>query len=424
MRCFRSNEQAIRLFGWDFPITPAQEQDVIRKTERGTDLCARRGGPILEHMSTANVARDLDLLRQAVGDPQLSYLGFSYGSAIGEYYANLFPDNVRAVALDAVIDPREWVNEPGAVPPEYTLGSFFGTNQALNTFLAECAIDPRCAFREPGVDLRRKYDRLLARVRRSPVVVPLGDEEFVATYQAVVYATFGLLYLASNSPELAAILQLTWEATSRRPRAGDPPAAASEAPTFVRTAPAGRQDEPYLGLEWGPAVQCTDTASPANPWLWPRYARLADRLAGPFGSVWMYFSLPCATWPARDPDRYTGPWNRETANPILLVGNRQGDPATPYEDAQATRQLLADARLLTLDTFGHVARRGISRCIDELVDRYLIALELPAEGTVCQPDRRPFDPLPEGVARRLREWDERVPPPLLPEGVGSATQAR
>ena len=84
----------------------------------------------------------------------------------------------------------------------------------------------------------------------------------------------------------------------------------------------------------------------------------------------MYFSLPCATWPARDPDRYTGPWNRETANPILLVGNRQGDPATPYEDAQATRQLLADARLLTLDTFGHVARRGISRCIDELVDRY------------------------------------------------------
>ena len=79
---------------------------MIERSRAGTELCARNGGPILSHMSTANVARDLDLLRQAVGDARLTYLGFSYGTAIGAVYANLFPDRVRALTLDAVHRPR------------------------------------------------------------------------------------------------------------------------------------------------------------------------------------------------------------------------------------------------------------------------------------------------------------------------------
>ena len=138
----------------------------MQRTARGTEVCARNGGPILAHMSTANVARDLDLLRQAVGDRQLTYLGYSYGTAIGSYYANLFPDNVRALTLDAVIDPVEWTTgrtpAEAQQPVEYRLGSFHGAAQALTTFLSECARDTRCAFREPGVDLRAKYDRMLS----------------------------------------------------------------------------------------------------------------------------------------------------------------------------------------------------------------------------------------------------------------------
>jgi len=89
-------------------------------------------------------------------------------------------------------------------------------------------------------------------------------------------------------------------------------------------------------------------------------------------------------------------WNRRTANPLLLIGNRLGDPATPYEDAQRTAtHVLANARLLTLDSFGHVAFFQ-SRCVAQAVERYLIELRLPAPGTVCQPDRRPFDPIEEG----------------------------
>jgi len=417
VRCFASNEQALELFGWEFPITLAQERDVIRRTALGTGLCARNGGPLLSHMSTANVARDLDLLRQAVGDRQLTYLGYSYGTAIGEYYANLFPDNVRALTLDAVIDPVEWTTgrtaQEAFVPVEYRMGSFLGANRALGTFLAECARDERCAFREAGVDLRRKYDRLLARLRRNPAQVTFEGETVLVTYQTAVSVTLGLLYFAPAAPLLADLLQAMWQATEQPVGRG---AARQAAGTGWRPAraPAGRQDEPYLGLEWFSAVECTDSANPSDPWLWPRYARRADRVAGPFGSPWIYGSLPCATWPASDPDRYTGPWDRPTANPILLIGNRQGDPATPYEDAQSTERELASARLLTLDSYGHTAQGGLSRCIDDAVDAYLIELRLPPPGQVCQPDLRPFDPLPAPLARRRQEREQRLPRPPIP----------
>jgi len=401
-----SGAQAIGLLVWEFPITLAQERRGIELTRRASELCARNGGPLLEHMATANVARDLDLLRQAVGDQQLSYLGFSYGTHLGEVYANLFPEQVRALTLDAVIDPIEWTTGYGPAdafaPVSYRVGHFIGTERALSTFLAACAADARCAFREPGVDLRAKYNRLLARVRRRPVDVVIDGEPLTVTYQLVADGTRGLLYDPANSPFLADALQIIYDATERR--AAVPQRARARARQSLL---AGRrmprlaavpEDEPYFGLEATPAVMCSDTNNPPNPFVWPRYARRADRQAYPFGSPWVYWSLPCATWPASDRDRYTGPWNRPTAHPLLLIGNSLGDPATPYEDAQRTAEhVLADARLLTLNSFGH-AGFFQSNCVVRAVEHYLIDLRLPDKATVCQPDRGPFDPVPMGQA--------------------------
>ena len=254
--------------------------------------------------------------------------------------------------------------------------------------------DARCAFRERGRDLLRKYDRLLDRMRREPVdlVDPTTGETFTIAYQDAVYITLGGLSPATSA-ELAAILQELWLATEERRgtralRQARLRWLAAQAPLW-----AARQTEPYFGAEQSYGVLCTDSDFPSNPWEWPFWARLADRRAPYFGAAWTWQSVPCATWPARDADRYAGPWDRETANPVLLVGNRLGDPATPYEDAVSTQRLLADARLLTLNSFGHIAFLQ-SQCVVTAVERYVIALELPRRGTVCQPDRRPFDPLP------------------------------
>src|SRR3954447_24523979 len=212
LQCFESNEQAIELLLWDFPITLAQERRVIDLTRRATELCAQNGGPLLGHVSTANVARDLDLLRQAVGDRQLTYLGFSYGTHVGEVYANLFPDRVRALTLDGVLDPIEWTTgyQPADafVPQWYRTGNFVGTEQALTTFLTECARDIRCKFREAGVDLRRKYDRLLERLRRRSVEIRLPDGRPVrVNYQTAVSITLGVLYDPFGFSDLGEFLQ-------------------------------------------------------------------------------------------------------------------------------------------------------------------------------------------------------------------------
>ena len=254
---------------------------------------------------------------------------------------------------------------------------------------------------------------MLARLKRSPVQVEIEGESYLVTYQFAVDATLGLLYSTFAAPFLGDVLQTIYVATGK-PALQRPDATALGARGFQPARQGVPADEPYFGLEWFRAVECTDSLNPSNPWLWPRYARRADRESGsPFGSPWVYGSLACATWPATDPDRYLGPWNRRTANPILLIGNRRGDPATPYEDAVSTSKLLASARLLTLDSFGHTAQGGLSRCIDDAVDRYLIEQRLPPVGLVCQPDRKPFDPLPDLAAQR-RPAGPLTPSPLHP----------
>lgn len=407
LRCFSELGQGVDLLGRPFPVTPEQERDLVGAVARGTDLCGKQGGPLLEHMSTANVARDLDVLRAAVGDDQLNYLAFSYGSVLGATYANLFPNRVRTLVLDGVLDPVEWTTGApragGLAPMSYRVGSFGGARQALDSFLDACERDDRCTFREPGVDLRQKFDRLLERVKQAPVNVPVdGPDEMpdtVVDYQTAIGTTLQFLYHAGDAGALAGLLQELDDAAF--PDASPDLLGGLSDQLGSLLARPRYQDAPYLGPEQGLGVQCTDSDNPRDPAAWARFARDADTIAPGFGSYWTYLSLGCATWPVTDEDRYTGPWNTQLSAQPLLIGNSQGDPATPLEGARATAGRLDGARLITLDTFGHTAQGGLSACIDGAVDRYLIDRQLPPDGLSCQPDRSPFDPTPPEVARRI-----------------------
>ncbi|WP_243859642.1 alpha/beta hydrolase [Amycolatopsis arida] len=388
LSCFPNPEDARKL-GGPFPITPAQERERVREVTEATEICGRNAGPLIDHMSTANVARDMDLLRQAVGEDMTSYYGISYGSHVGSVYANLFPERVGAVVIDAVLDPVEWTTgyrpEEWFHPFSYRLGSHLGAQRSLESFLDACSADERCAFREPGVDLLAKYNAILDRLLEGPLTItlPEGQPQEI-TYQLAVQSTLGALYSAAASPVLAEFLQALHDAARPDTWLSGPPVAALPPVPSTPYAPL------RLGPEQGVAVMCADSSNPGNPYQWGRFARKADEDARGFGSQWTWLSVPCATWPGADKDRYTGPWNRDTANPVLVIGNGKGDPATPYEDARKTADMLGDARLLTLDTFGHGAL-GESACVDAAVSAYFADGTLPAEGTVCQPDRGPFD---------------------------------
>jgi len=432
LTCFPSLEAGLDVLG-DLPAFPVGTREVLdfdAGHREYTDACAASVGsdPVIEHMSTADVARDLDLLRQAVGDEGLTYAGYSYGTHLGDVYANLFPDRVRAVLIDAVIEPVAWTT--GAGPREartdttsLRLRTGEGTYGTLVALFDECtAAGPQlCDLAGEAESPSAQYDRLADALLAQPLQLPDGDGgTLTTTYADLVSTSLGALYSPAAYPALASYVDALLDAVDAGGAAGtaeDGVAAetARGAAERLQAALPEREDEPEQLREGTDGVLCTDGDNPLRQRLWREAAAQADREGPYFGALWVWGELPCATWPVRAEDRYTGPWDATTSSPVLVVGTRY-DPATPYWDAVTVSEQLPGSRLLTLDGWGHTAL-GESACVDAAVARYLVDQELPAEGTVCQPDRRPFDPVPVTAAAAAPDAKADVVAAALPAAV-------
>jgi pimeloyl-ACP methyl ester carboxylesterase len=378
--CFPSPVEGAAFFSGiaaGFPVGKAETSNWIDTYARFGQLCAQRNGELLAHVSTADTARDLDLLRQAVGDPKLSYVGVSYGTFLGATYANLFPAKVRAMVLDANLDPVAWTNggrEGALLSTSLRIGADLSSARTLQAFLSLCgeAGSDRCAFSAgSAAATQAKFTSLLRRLRKHPVTFQGEPVTYaravrdVARALSVVQPAFGPPNWTSGAQELETL----WTGGS----GGTPP------PAF------------YPFPEWGYAVQCSESPNPRRPAVFRALAGLAFARSGDLGPIGPWFDEPCASWPATADDAYTGPWDRPTANPVLLVGNTF-DPVTPYEGSVAMARRLARARLLTVDGYGHSAVLNPSACATKYESDYLVSGALPPKGTVCQQDQQPFAP--------------------------------
>jgi pimeloyl-ACP methyl ester carboxylesterase len=412
LRCFDSFDEALEVLPpMAFPVTRAEEQVWVEADRALADACAQSGGAIIDHMSTANVARDLDLLRRAVGDSRLSYAGYSYGSYVGATYANLFPNNVRALLVDGVLDPVAWStgsDETRALPFSTRLHSDQGAYATLRQFFSLCNEGgPNCAFSEGSP--RRRYDQLAERLRDEPMEVPDGEGgTFVLTYDELVGFTLGVMYDPAFWPSFAEILN---EVDTQ----GDPEdvGAALQALRARLNRLNHEGDYPNF-IEGSAGVFCSDSDNPDGVEAWAEAARASDREFPYFGRPWTWISSICEPWPGQDADRYTGPFTRVTHNQVLVVGNSY-DPATRYRGAVTLRRLLPSSRLLTLEGWGHTSL-GLSSCIDQKVNRYLLVPWLPSSDATCQPDVVPFAQ-PQG-ARKPAAKKPLVIPPVIRLGVG------
>ncbi|MFE2143923.1 alpha/beta hydrolase [Streptomyces sp. NPDC059456] len=415
VRCFDSAAEAQ---AWNekvppFPVGVREQRAYVAAHADLAKRCERRDPELLRHVSTADTARDLDLLRRAVGEERLRYWGVSYGTLLGATYANLFPDRVGALVADGNVDPQAWADRGGGGDPERStflrLGSHLGSAGTLARFLDHCGRAPvsRCAFSAGGpAATRAKYETLLERLSRRPV----GNWTYARTVSTV---RAGLYTVHPGWTATAGILQTLWR--GRAP--AEPPAPAGPAR--------------YPGFEQLHAVLCAESPNPASPGRYPALERQAVKEAGPLARWWVWANEPCTAWPARAADAYTGPWNRATAHPVLVV-NPVYDPATPYRAGQAMAARLARARLLTLDGYGHTALDNPSACVKRHVVRYVLTGALPPEGARCGQDVPPFakpGESPAGTAqsspvsravvpladgRTLRTW----PPAWLPRRAG------
>ncbi|MGW6411298.1 alpha/beta hydrolase [Streptomyces vinaceus] len=380
VNCFATPEEAKAWAARPPAGFPVGAQERKASTDAYADLgrrCEKRDPDLLRHVSTADTARDLDLLRRAVGEPRLNYLGVSYGTVLGATYANLFPDKIRTMVLDSNIDPKAWTGTPGQDDPRTTtllrMGSDRTAAATLDRFLTLCGSAPatRCAFSagSPGAT-REKFDRLMGQLREHPV----GPW----TYARTVADTVSSLYIVDPGWQaLAGRLQELSQGRPPQPAVAPPP-------------PPVAEPNPYLGDEQAAAVWCADSPNPRDPAAYHALEEESARRAGDAGRYWTWAAEPCATWPARAAATYDGPWDKPTARPVLVIGTRY-DPSTPYAGAEAMARELADARLLTNDGYGHTALfNHASSCISAYESRYLVDGTLPPPGTVCRPDRIPF----------------------------------
>ena len=377
-----------------FPVGRGQQRGYIRRWREFGKICAARNGALLRHVSTADSARDLNLLRQDLGQPRLNYLGISYGTFLGATYANLFPRRVGRMVLDGNVPPEAWTNGGRPDPRLSTylrMRSDKAAAKALGAFLRICGQrgTRACAFSAgTPAATRAKWDALLARLRKAPI--NLGGTAF--TYAEVVTnVSFGLSIVqpfstpvpGNNAPGwsgLAQGLQQLWTAGSgaASARPGVPPAATA----------AGAQR--YGGAEQGYAVQCDEAPSPPAS-AYPGLQRLLLRRSGVLGlpDLWS-LDEPCATWPVRGQDAYSGPWNAPTS-PILVIGNTT-DPFLPVRDAIAMTRQLGNARLLVVHGYGHTALLNPSTCASNHMTAYFRTGALPPKGTVCGQNLPPFPP--------------------------------
>ena len=315
--------------------------------------------------------------------------GFSYGSYLGVTYANLFPDRVGALVVDGVLDPVAWStgtgDESATLPFSTRLGSDAGSASTLGEFFRLCdAAGTDCAF---GPDAQARYDALAQRLLTEPIEIVDEFGTFVFTYADLVSTTIGVLYAPFIWPDFAALLA-DLEATES---SADLRQTLTQVTSTLALQAPQEQDYPNF-VEAFPGVACGETDNPARYEAWPASAAAADQQHPYFGRPWTWISSICQPWPGQDPDRYAGPWTATTGNPVLVVGN-SFDPATPYQGAQKVAALLPNSTLLTYAGWGHTAFLSGNFCVDTTVVAYLTTRQVPADGTVCQPDGTPFGPL-------------------------------
>lgn len=396
IKCFGNEGQAVQVFApLAFPLTTAEEALFVAGDALLADQCDKRGNKIADHMSTASVARDLDLLRAWLGDDHLTYVGLSYGSYLGVTYANLFPDRVRALVVDGVLDPIAWANDDGAVPFSTRLRSDHGAQSTLHQFFALCdaAAAGNCAL---APNSQARFAALAERLRTEPVPVvdPETGQSFLIRYQDLIVNTLITLYNPFSYADGAELLALIEELAA--------PAAIGAAyerlersnglvnkrgfPTYVNFA------------EAFPAVACEDSNNPNDYGTWSAEGAAADATFGYFGRIWTWASSPCAQWPLADDDRYAGPFSATTANPVLVIGNLY-DPATRYQGAQTVRGLLPNSALLSVDVPGHTSL-GASGCAGFVTGIYLLnpAQAAAIDGLLCPQEFNPFDLVAAGAA--------------------------
>lgn len=345
----------------------AREYAELRKVNRAlAQSCRELTGPLVGHVDTASVVRDMDAVRAAIGEHKISYYGVSYGTMIGQQYAELFPKRLRALVLDSNMDHNQdiW---------SYQKNETLAMEGSFRQFADWCARTPDCVLHD--VDVPAYFDDLYALAEAGDLVLDPGTEfEWAVTPEDLIWLIFGSMYDPLGWFGLAEFLQLL---------GGDAPtvAAADDRLRSLIDRITTRGEPVELGYL---PVMCEDFHFDVRPYAAvAAMERKLHRLA-PHTKVnplaWTDLT-GCQNWPGE----VSNPPHRLKASPALppiLMTNSRWDVATPYEWGKSLARQLPSATLLTYDGVGH-GDYWLSPCARDAIDTYLLTRRTPPQGTHC-----------------------------------------
>jgi pimeloyl-ACP methyl ester carboxylesterase len=339
------------------PSTPAEIQAVATADQQFAAGCAKQyGATFLAHIDTKTAARDMDYIRASLGEAQLTYLGYSYGTFLGAEYADLFPTHVRAFVLDGAVDPS-------LVGLEFDIAQAVGFDKELGDFFNACVSG--CPFYSGG-DPKGAFMSLMSSIAARPLAV--GGRQL--TLALFLNGVADALYTPVTWPDLQTALAAAVQGNGSRLL------------TLSDDLSERRPDGSYSALSSAlPAVNCVDSVYPTNVDEYKAKAAEAAKAAPVFGPAIVWGSLVCAYWPVPSAIQ-PGPVHAVGAPPILVIGTT-ADPATPFQWAQGLASQLSSGVLLTHVGEGHTSLGQGSGCVDNVVTTYLLNLTPPAKNSVC-----------------------------------------
>ena len=360
IRCL-TNSQTDASFAADSKPDNQKELSVLVKVMRQyIARCESRTRDIL-HYSTADSARDMDLLRAALGEKKLNYLGVSYGTYMGTLYADFFPSRVGRMVLDGAISPIVSSTDQNRTQA-------IGFDLALNAFIADCYTRSDCVLKQPVAAARLQIISLFQKAARKPLSSSKGR---VVTESLVVLGTASALYdPATGWPQLRAAIKQSMTG------AGD---------NFLGLADqyTQRNDDGTYGNNQSDAqfvIDCLDWKGPRSTAEMVREAKIFAAKAPVFGPYLAYSGLACQFFPKL---AIVSPViKRISTTPIIIVGTTR-DPATPYSWALDLHSTILNSRLISLNGDGHTGYGHGSACVDRAVDHYFLTGLPPSQDLTC-----------------------------------------
>lgn len=346
------------------PDTPSEEAILMRRARALARGCLERSPQMARFVGSENTVRDMDILRQALGDERLNLVGFSYGTYLGVRYAEAFPERVGRFVLDGAVDPA--LDMMQLSEQQST-----GFQLALSRFADDCAGRANCPWPGQARDVLAGIQRLLRDLDTRPLPARPGPPLVQAE---ALTAVFYSMYSPVLWPVLRSALRDAVRGDGRE---------LSELAAYAndRTGPDRYGSNMASAF---PAIACWDRpATPDAAGLGSAARRWARGVAVPeLARAMSWGNAPCSVWYGHT-SRPPAPATSATTAPILVIGGKH-DPATPYSWAQAMNRSLPTSVLLTFDGDGHTAYGNGSTCVDTTVDAYLIKGTLPPTGKVCR----------------------------------------